>query len=109
MPTVTADPEQVAVEGETAILRCNVTSMLDARITWYRGPEGSEVVLGLQMPTDSNFGMWIITNVQVNDAGRYRCEVDNPVGSASAIIQLVIQSKLQLTIVLIFLNLLRTL
>ena len=109
MPTVTADPEQVAVEGETAILRCNVTSMLDARITCYRGPEGSEVVLGLQMPTDSNFGMWIITNVQVNDAGRYRCEVDNSIGSAFAIIQLVIQSKLQLTIVLIFLNLLRTL
>ena len=92
MPAVTADPEQVAVEGETATLRCNVTS--DARITWYQGPEGSEVELEVQMPSDPDIGIWTIDNVQGSDAGRYRCEGENSVGTASAEIQLVVLSKL---------------
>ena len=94
VPTVTANPEQVALEGETAIIRCNVTSMLDANISWYRGPEGSEVVLGLQLSTDPNFGMWMIPNVQGSNAGRYQCVVENSVGTASAVIQLEVLSKL---------------
>ena len=94
MPTVTANTEQVALEGETAIIRCNVTSMLDARITWYRGPEGNDNELGLQLSTDPNFGMWMIPNVQGSYTGRYRCEGENSVGAASAVIQLVVLSKL---------------
>ena len=82
------------MEGETAILRCNVTSMLDARITWYQGPEGNEEELGVQMSSDPNFGMWMIPNVQGSYAGRYRCEGENSVGTASKPIQLVVLSKL---------------
>ena len=89
-----ANPEQVALEGETAIIRCNVTSILVARIRWHQGPEGSEVVLGVQSFTDPNFGMWMIPNVQGSYAGRYRCEGENLVGAASAVIQLVVLSKL---------------
>ena len=92
LPTVTADPEQVAVEGETAILRCNVTS--DTRIMWYRGPEGSEEDLEVQISSDPDIGIWTIDNVQGSDAGRYRCEGENSVGTASAVIQLVVLSKL---------------
>ena len=94
VPTVTANPEQVALEGETAIIRCNVTSMLDARIRWYRGPEENEVALGLQLSTDPNFGMWMISDVEGSDAGRYRCEGENSVDTASAVFQLVVLSKL---------------
>ena len=82
------------MEGETAILRCNVTSMLDARITWYRGPEGNDDELGEQLSTDPNFGMWLIPDVQGSNAGRYRCEGENSVGTASKEIQLVVLSKL---------------
>ena len=82
----------MAVEGETAILRCNVTS--DARITWYRGPEGSEEDLEVQMSSDSDIGIWTIDNVQGSDAGRYRCEAGNSFGTASAVLQLVVLSKL---------------
>ena len=84
----------MALEGETAILRCNVTSMLDARINWYRGPEGNEEELGVQMSSDPNFGMWMIPNVQGSYAGPYQCEGENSVGTASKEIQLVVLSKL---------------
>ena len=84
----------MALEGETAIIRCNVTSTLDARITWYQGPQGNEVILGVQLSTDPNFGMWMIPNVQGSNAGRYRCEGENSVDTESAEIQLVVLSKL---------------
>ena len=84
----------MALEGETAIILCNVTSMLDARINWYRGPEGNEVLLGVQLSSDPNFGMWMIPDVQGSNAGRYRCEGENSVDTASRVIQLVVLSKL---------------
>ena len=82
------------MEGETAIIRCNVTSMLDARITWYRGPRENDDELGVQLSSDPNFGMWMIPNVQGSNAGRYLCEGENSVDTDSAEIQLVVLSKL---------------
>ena len=101
MLSAVADPEQEALEGETAILVCTVTSFPTPRISWFRIQGASETMLGQeQRATDENFGMWTIENVQDSDAGQYRCEGNYAFGSDSATIELVVLSKSSLSYVL---------
>ena len=83
--SVVADPEQEALEGETAILVCTVTSFPSPRIWWFRIQGANETLLGQeQRATEENFGMWTIENVQDSDAGQYRCDGNYAFGSDSA-------------------------
>ena len=97
MLSAVADPEQEALEGETAILVCTVTSFPTPRISWFRIQGASETMLGQeQRATDENFGMWTIENA----AGQYRCDGNYAFGSDSATIELVVLSKSSLSYVL---------
>lgn len=91
---MSAEPEQTAVEGGFAQLRCNVTSNPSPRIKWLRIEDGSEQILANQNFEDSDFGVYNISNsVSVSQAGTYRCTGQYNFGVESKDIELVVLSK----------------
>ena len=95
---VEAEPEQSAIEGETATLRCNVTSFPEPRITWYSVEAPGTVnevqtELTRQVSTDRNFGVYRIPSADQSDAGLYRCTGRYDFGDETKDITLVVLSK----------------
>ena len=94
---VEAEPEQTAVEGELAVLLCNVSSNPSPRIRWERIQEGTaDLTLLVQEAEDTDFGMYQVSEaVTTNDAGSYRCTGQYPFGDDHKDIELVVLSELQ--------------
>ena len=90
---VKADPEQTAIEGETAVLQCNVTSYPAPRVIWSLLEGGMAVELTRQEITDSDFGVYRIPNVTQSDAGDYRCSGRYQFDQEDVDITLVVLSK----------------
>ena len=68
-----AESEQTAVEGELAVLLCNVSSYPSPRITWFR-IESEIITLADQEVEDMDFGVYQVSEaVSLSDAGTYRC------------------------------------
>ena len=89
-----ADPEQTAIEGEAAVLVCNVTSYPAPRVIWSRLEGGMAVELTRQEEAaDSDFGIYRIPNVTQSDAGDYRCTARYQFDQEDIDITLVVLSK----------------
>ena len=88
---VEAEPEQTAVEGEPAVLLCNVSSNPPPRIRWEDIEDGSERI---QEPGDEDFGVYKVSDaVTTSDAGTYRCTGQYSFGVERQEIELVVLSK----------------
>ncbi len=90
---VEADPEQEAVEGETAVLLCNASSSDPPTITWFRIEDGTMTEIIEQDFGEPWFGNLTIPNVNRDEAGTYLCEGSNQGGTEEVEIKLVILSK----------------
>ena len=89
---VEAEPEQTAVEGEPAVLLCNVSSNPPPRIRWEDIEDGSERI---QEPGDEDFGVYKVSDaVTTSDAGTYRCTGQYSFGVERQEIELVVLSEL---------------
>ena len=89
---VEAEPEQTAVEGEPAVLLCDVSSNPPPRIRWQDIEEGSERI---QEPGDEDFGVYKVSDaVTTSDAGTYRCTGQYSFGVEHQDIELVVLSEL---------------
>ena len=92
--TVIAEPTHEVEQGETAVLSCTVQSSPSPRIGWYRvESNGNETRLAMQQSTDADFGMYRIINVQVSDAGIYRCKGSYSFDNKDVDIELIVLSK----------------
>ena len=92
---VEAEAEQTAIEGDTAVLACNVTSFPAPRMRWFRVESGGEEVLlaSHDDPDEEGFGVYVIEEVDESDSGIYRCEGQYSFGRESADIELVVLSE----------------
>ena len=89
---VEAEPEQTAVEGEPAVLLCNVSSNPPPRIRWQDIEDESERI---QEPGDEDFGVYKVSDaVTTSDAGTYRCTGQYSFGVDYLDIELVVLSEL---------------
>ncbi|KAL5020304.1 hypothetical protein ScPMuIL_003196 [Solemya velum] len=100
LPQVTVQPELSVLEGENVLLNCSVKAVPPiSSVSWYK------VVSGIPVPVitkvspklkyivgDSSFPHLVIYDMELEDAGSYRCQVNNSKGSStSGTIQLTMQ------------------
>lgn len=89
---VEADPEQTAIEGEMATLKCNVTAFPSPRVRWIRVRD-DELLSSQEDSEDPDFGIYQISTVDQSHAGTYRCTGQYNFGAKSKDIELVVLSK----------------
>ncbi|KAH0502448.1 Leucine-rich repeats and immunoglobulin-like domains protein 1, partial [Microtus ochrogaster] len=78
--------DRVVTVGETVALQCKATGSPTPRITWLKG--GRPLSLTERHHFTPGNQLLVVQNVVVEDAGRYTCEMSNPLGTERAHSQL---------------------
>ncbi|CAO2605989.1 Leucine-rich repeats and immunoglobulin-like domains protein 1 [Lemmus lemmus] len=78
--------DRVVTVGETVALQCKATGSPTPRITWLKG--GRPLSLTERHHFTPGNQLLVVQNVIVEDAGRYTCEMSNPLGTERAHSQL---------------------
>ena len=99
-PQITSSLQEVkSMEGSTVILECTVVAFPVPKISWFKGgnllsPEDS----GKTVTFDPESGRVYVTmpSAKLEDAGIYRCVIENQHGTASTKCQLHIKSMSKL-------------
>jgi len=91
-PKVTISPASKLTvnESKTAVFFCSVSGNPVAKVTWTK-VNGSLLNDRIKVTSD---GLIDIKNVRPEDAGKYKCMAQNPLGNDEEVITLIVQSRL---------------
>ena len=81
---------QQAKGGSTFILHANFTGIPTPKVTWYHGDTKIDQSPNVTIATDPTFSTFTVSRCTPENAGKYRCEVSNKVGSDNATFDVVI-------------------
>ena len=70
---VEAESPQYALPGQTGKLRCSVQINRPSTLLWFKIENGAEKFLATDYSSNTDFGVFQISNIQPSDAGQYRC------------------------------------
>lgn len=80
-PLVNISMETVAVQGNPLTLDCQVTGQPTPTVIWFRS--STQIFADSRRSIDGS-GRLVFSSVLSTDAGTYRCQASNEIGSASA-------------------------
>ncbi|XP_017768750.1 PREDICTED: basement membrane-specific heparan sulfate proteoglycan core protein-like isoform X5 [Nicrophorus vespilloides] len=91
LPRITLNPTtQVVNPGDNARIECSASGEQPIRITWSG--------LNKTMPSSvyTQDGIIVFNNIQVSDAGRYKCTATNSVGEADSVAEVLVQENFEM-------------